>query len=416
MKTANKTVKSLNYLSQFSCIGGICEDNCCIGWDVDIDLATYQKYQKVSDPELKALYKSKIKPYPYFFSEDVDYARVKLGKNKRCPFLNDEGLCKTQAKLGEALLSNVCATYPRMTNAIDGVLENTLTLSCPVAAKLVLLQPEGLYWVDNPAPPQRIIVNLSIQTDAPEYKKHPVRYFHSLRALSITLLTDRKYPVWQRLYHLGLAFEAFSEAVEGKRVSELPKLIQSFEEKHLSGNWGPLPGLSPLEAAATQLHRVDDLIERLKVFTEIDSHRFVAHTKTYQKSFQQASKNKKSKPGAYLSLHERYSNDFEKNHGYILENYLVNFVYKNLFPFTESENLFEAYTMLALRFVMIRTYLVALSANPLSPEQAASFIQVFAKTVEHHKRFSEDTLSVLRSEQLNNLRYMEALIFEEIQP
>ena len=25
------------YFNEFACIGGACEDNCCIGWEVDID-------------------------------------------------------------------------------------------------------------------------------------------------------------------------------------------------------------------------------------------------------------------------------------------------------------------------------------------------------------------------------------------
>ncbi len=29
------------YLKEFKCIGGECEDSCCIGWDVDIDKFTF---------------------------------------------------------------------------------------------------------------------------------------------------------------------------------------------------------------------------------------------------------------------------------------------------------------------------------------------------------------------------------------
>jgi lysine-N-methylase len=404
------SVLTLNYYKDFACIGGVCEDNCCIGWDVDIDLKTFHKYQKVTDPELKALYKSKIKPYPYYFSEEVDYARVKLGKNKRCPFLNDKGLCVTQAKLGETYLSNVCATYPRMTNQIDGVLENTLTLSCPVAAKLVLLNPEGLSLVSTDVLPKRKIINMTIDTTAPQYKKHPVRHFQALRALSISLLTDRAYPVWERLYHLGEVFESLSEAHAKKRVADFPKLLSTFEQVHQKRAWSQKPFCLPEEAAAAQLHRINDLIERLNVFTEIDSARFVAYTKDYQNSVGTGGnpKNKKGKPELFLSLHQSYIDHFEAEYGYVLENYLVNFVYKNLFPFTESENLFEAYTMLALRFVMIRTYLVALQVK--TPEEATAFIQVFAKAIEHHKSFSEDTLTLLRKGQLSHMSYLESLL------
>lgn len=406
------SVSTLNYYKDFACIGGVCEDNCCIGWDVDIDLKTFKKYQQVKDPELKKLYSSKIKPYPYFFSEEVDYARVKLGKHKRCPFLNEKGLCVTQAKLGEGYLSNVCATYPRMTNLVDGVLECTLTLSCPVAARLVLLKPEGLFWQTHQPMPERRIINLNIDTKAPEYKKHPVRHFHSLRALSIHLLSDRRYPIWERLFHLGEAFEALAEAQHRKRIAEFPKIIAEFETRSQRGDWTLNPYCLPDEAAAAQLHRIDDLLLRLKVFSEIDSQAFVRYTRDYQTAVGSTQKNRKGKPETFLSLTQSYLKDFETPYGYVLENYLVNFVYKNLYPFTESEHLFEAYTMLALRFVMIRSYLIGLQVK--TPEDAAAFIQVFAKTVEHHKSFSEETLSALRKAQLNNLTYMETLLYSQV--
>ena len=44
------------YMTQFKCIGGACEDNCCIGWDVDIDKNTYLKYKNVRADYIKAFF------------------------------------------------------------------------------------------------------------------------------------------------------------------------------------------------------------------------------------------------------------------------------------------------------------------------------------------------------------------------
>lgn len=413
MKSNTTQAKQLQYMTHFNCIGGACEDNCCIGWDVDIDLKTFQKYQKVKDPELKALYQSKIKPYPYLFSEEVDYARVQLAKDKRCPFLNEKGLCKTQAKLGEDYLSNVCATFPRMTNWIDGVLETTLTLSCPEAARLVLLNPEGLYWEDAQIP-KRKIINMTIETSDPAYKKHPVRYFQSIRQLSVEILRDRKYQIWERLHHLGQLFEALDEVSRQKQTQKIPAVLSTYEKIHSEALWKIQVFATSDEAAAAQLHRVEEIILRMNILTDIDSKGYKAHTRVFQKAFSPDSKIKKSKSEDYLSLLRHYQSAFLEPYAYILENYLVNFVYKNLFPFTESEVLFEAYTMLALRFVMIRAYLLPLVAQNSAPDPmiAVNHIQLFAKAIEHHKHFSEETLKRLKSDQLIHMSYMEMLLYE----
>lgn len=413
MKSTIKQTKQLQYMNAFHCIGGTCEDNCCIGWDVDIDLKTFQKYQKVSDPELSALYKSKVKPYPYFFSEEVDYARVKLGKDKRCPFLNGEGLCKTQAKLGETYLSNVCATFPRMTNLIDGVLESTLTLSCPEAARLVLLNPEGLFWEDTQIP-NRKIINMTIDTSDSSYRKHPVRFFQGIRQLSIDILRDRKYQIWERLHHLGQLFEALDEVTRQKQTPKIPTVLSNFQEIQDKGTWKINVFATPDEAARAQCQRVNEIILRMNILTEIDSKDYKAQTRIFQNAFAPDSKTKKSKSENYLHLLRHYQTVFLEPYDYILENYLVNFVYKNLFPFTESEVLFEAYTMLALRFVMIRGYLIALVALEASPDPmiAVKHIQLFAKAIEHHKHFSEETLTRLKSDQLIHMSYIEMLLYE----
>lgn len=421
MKPKKNLVKmnEMNYLKDFACIGGICEDNCCIGWDVDIDQQTFARYQKVSDPQLKALYKEKIKPYPYYFDPAVDYARVKLGKDKRCPFLTSEGLCITQAKLGEDYLSNVCATYPRMTNEVDGVLEGTLTLSCPVAAKLVLLPDQELHWQPTTQLPKRKIINLSIQTDLPEYKHHPVKHFHLLRSASLDLVLDARFPLNTRLFGLGLLYEQLAEDQRKKQINAMPARIKTFMDEWFSSE---LPsqlkeaglvniqnlGAPNLSQSGARLYLTDGILHRLKVFTAIDSKAFVGYTRQYCEAFRVDPKTKKADPKRYPALQSAFQNQIGQAHGTILENYVHNYIYKNLFPFTESENLFEAYAMLAVRVILIETYGAALCAEgkALSPEAFVTFIQVFAKAVEHHKNFSELTIEALRKEDLFNMFFI----------
>ena len=62
----------------------------------------------------------------------------------QCPLLTEDRLCRIQAELGEELLSHACATYPRIVNSIGGIEETALSLSCPEAARLVLLNPDLL--------------------------------------------------------------------------------------------------------------------------------------------------------------------------------------------------------------------------------------------------------------------------------
>src|SRR5665648_681203 len=80
-----KNVKA-SYLNDFKCIGGVCEDNCCIGWNVEIDKKTYAKYEKIKDKELTKYFKKYIYKNDVSYDKNVDYALVELEANKHCPF------------------------------------------------------------------------------------------------------------------------------------------------------------------------------------------------------------------------------------------------------------------------------------------------------------------------------------------
>lgn len=40
-------IRRPSYYCQFHCIGGGCTDNCCIGWEIDIDAETLTEYQRI---------------------------------------------------------------------------------------------------------------------------------------------------------------------------------------------------------------------------------------------------------------------------------------------------------------------------------------------------------------------------------
>lgn len=89
------------YFKEFKCIGGNCEDSCCIGWDIDIDKVTFKQYYKIQDKEMKRMFQKNVHNNDFCTSCDVDYGKVKLKADKRCPFLDEENYCIIYSKIGE---------------------------------------------------------------------------------------------------------------------------------------------------------------------------------------------------------------------------------------------------------------------------------------------------------------------------
>ena len=75
------------YFNEFACIGGACEDNCCIGWEVDIDDESLEVYNSVGGE-----FGDRLRRY---MNDENSFTL----KNNRCPFLNDKKRQKTQTGL-----------------------------------------------------------------------------------------------------------------------------------------------------------------------------------------------------------------------------------------------------------------------------------------------------------------------------
>src|SRR5262249_4416480 len=126
-----------HYAQSFRCIGADCEDTCCHGLDVVIDKAGYQRLNSLQ------VFQKSINEHFVILQNpsESQYARLQLTQDFTCPLLSPNHLCGIQQEHGEYYLANICATYPRITQRIDGLRETALLLSCPEAARLVLLNP-----------------------------------------------------------------------------------------------------------------------------------------------------------------------------------------------------------------------------------------------------------------------------------
>ncbi len=116
------------YYKNFQCIADRCEHSCCIGWEIDIDRDTFEKYKT-----LKHEYASYITGS--ISTEDTPHFR--LTKGNRCPHLDERGLCNIITNVGEDYLCDICREHPRFYNYTD-VAEVGIGMSCPEAARIIL--------------------------------------------------------------------------------------------------------------------------------------------------------------------------------------------------------------------------------------------------------------------------------------
>ena len=120
-----------NYYTKFHCIADKCRHSCCIGWEIDIDEDTLDFYQSIGGDFGKKLCEN--------IENDGESAHFSLvGKEERCPFLKENGLCEMILTLGEDALCDICREHPRFYHVLSDRDEVGLGLCCEEAARLIL--------------------------------------------------------------------------------------------------------------------------------------------------------------------------------------------------------------------------------------------------------------------------------------
>jgi lysine-N-methylase len=163
-----------DYYDNFKCTASSCKHNCCIGWEIDIDDETFEKYRKIKG-ELGKKLKNNItkKPYSHF----------KLTSEERCPFLNEDNLCELIIYGGEQLLCQICSDHPRFYNFVSDHIEEGIGLCCEQAARIILSKTEPVVLIA-------------------EGGKMPTDDFTELRADIFEIIQDRSYSLPQRIQKL----------------------------------------------------------------------------------------------------------------------------------------------------------------------------------------------------------------------
>ena len=117
------------YYKDFVCIADRCKHSCCIGWEIDVDAVTMEKYRALSGDCGERIMES-IDP--------LESPHFRLTAADRCPHLDGRGLCRIISSLGEGYLCDICREHPRFYHVTARGREVGLGISCEEACRIIL--------------------------------------------------------------------------------------------------------------------------------------------------------------------------------------------------------------------------------------------------------------------------------------
>jgi lysine-N-methylase len=407
----------------FRCIGADCEDTCCVGWIVNVDKSTYENYQRCDDAELGPRLHELVSIRTDSSSDD-NYARINLN-GPSCPFLS-EGWCAIQKKLGEEYLPIMCSLYPRVMNVVDDVLQRSLDLSCPEAARVVLLDPNPMQFDEDEGPPRDPrLANLSVlRTTSNGKSDKPYEHFRAIRGFVIWLLQYRAFPLWKRLVILGSLCDQLQAMAAAGRNSQIPGVLEAYRngvDRDLSGQALDNHRAQP----AAQLELVLELIVG-RISSDFTTPRLLECYKKFMEAMEWTVESSMTDIGRrYAAAHAEYFAPFLSGHGYMLEHYLVSYVHRTLFPLGPQESsrglavhhiaqsVGDQYLVMMAHYAIIQTLLIGMAAfhkTEFGAEHAIVAIQSFTKAFEHSPSFPERALKILAGKGLKSCTGLANLI------
>lgn len=192
-----------DFWNRFQCIGGVCSDNCCIGWEICIDEESLEKYRQVEGAIGERL-KTSIR--------ETDGESSFCMCNGRCAFLNEDNLCDLIIGIGEDSLCDICREHPRFYEEFGVREEAGLGLCCEEAVRLLLEKKEPLRFEE-------------IENE--EEEEEPYFWFEELDAVRTVIfdILQNRQDVWEDRLHKMMFL---TEQIQGEIDKENPMAYGKF--------------------------------------------------------------------------------------------------------------------------------------------------------------------------------------------
>jgi lysine-N-methylase len=352
------------------------------------------------------------------------YAKIRMTPANQCPMLSDQGLCRVQTELGEDLLAHTCATYPRIVHLIDGIEEKALALSCPEAARLVLLNP-SLFTAAQPVTSQSLLqtsVGPPHPTgDAGGPAGSLLPWFWSIRESVLDLVRNRSYGLWQRLFLLGIFCRRLDAIAKDEVEIALPAFLREFEASIASGSLRTaIEAMATLPADnALQLDVVLKLAGMLHHHSDV-SPRFLECIRAFRTGLGNGPRaTMESLTASYVRAHDRFYAPFFDRHPHILENYLINTILRCQFPLREGmqkgaePSIAREYALLTAQFALMKGLLIGVAGcyrDAFSAEHVVHTVQAASRHFEHHPDFLHQAHAVLVESRMDGARGLAILL------
>lgn len=411
-----KTLVTPKFAQGFQCIGPECENHCCQLWNISIDAATYENLNAIGDIKVKQVmeHQTRLSAPPGADSQSphhrIQHRDFVLDEKGVCPMLDEEQLCYLHKNYGEHVLPMTCQIYPRQDKLINGVVYKGLSISCPEAARRILLDPSAMSLKEKPIKKStntpKFIVKAMLK-DIPLHEQFQQLLYNCV----IGSQTDS---LEQRLFKMAVVFDVVNMRI--KNQGDVQSVLFQLEHSMASGKMDEMYEQTPV-TEDIQHHTLKELLFETRFLRT--NPMFVEYKKAAAKKLMASPAfNTETEQLDMAGFHHNFCEAGYQNlidtHGHAFLNMLLHWIYSRLFNLQGERDLYGEFAQLALKFQYIRTLCGILWEQDNSEQDNADLlvgvIHSLSRTSDHDQKLIGDIYQKLCQEDLGQHEHILGLI------
>ncbi len=254
-------------------------------------------------------------------------------------------------------------------------------------------------------------------------------WFDEIRSTTLTLIGARNLPLWQRLFLLCLLCHRLDSIESGQISADIPGNLADFRAAAASGAMTPQIESTPFDPEA-QLDAVLRLAGLMLHRSRVTA-RFAECVAAFTSGIGNGpTATLATLTTAYTSAYSEWFAPFERRNPDVLENYLINLVVLNRFPFgraadssagesaTFGQIVFapsksREFKRLAAQFALTRGILIGVAGHyreRFAPEHVVHTVQAVSRHFDHHPDFLSSAHALLVECHLDGITGLSVLL------
>lgn len=378
------------YYDEFECVADKCIDTCCAGWSIHIDDETYKKYMAV-EGEFGEKLRNSIK-----VGEKKSFI---LDEQKRCPFLQENMLCEIYNELGKDALSDVCTTYPRKQQNYLDIIEQSLTISCPEVARII---------VEHNEPIDFIFAETESEKEVEKVEK--IDLYNGLtaaRSLSVDLMQIDGIPLWKKIYLCLVISDKIQKSIDQGDEKNIKNIVAQFESnEYLLTYINALDKFDDnIEIKRTYYKNLVDIICNFKITNK----KFLDNTLELLEFFKNSEVIDSN--DNFRKIHEEFEQHILNSRAF--ENYIVYFLFGYYMEAYKDNNIYKIGVLMVESYALIKLFALVKWFNngyELSGKDMVDILYSYSRVLEHQNNQLGKLYEQIKERELDNLAYLAILI------